>query len=165
MTHDAAPDAVLSDAGLQSLTSDKRRNHATDALYYAQMADRQAAYLAHLDMPDDNFMSARWRSWWVPWHARRMSRLSRKIAKLNQSWYSSYNKHVTRLPERRHQKALDKAKKSPAVQQVNSATIQLNGTTQYLNPTPPTIPIRTPTGAPADEWSIYSEFPQDRQAL
>ena len=158
---DAAPDAILTDAGLASLTNTKRQQHNRDAMHYQAMADRMSAHLTHLEFEGDiRGISARVRAWKVARRARRMSRWSRKIAKENQALYSTHNKQVTRLPQRRAARALKKAgQQAPAVAQFNP-TIQLNGTAQYLSPTPPTIPGPAPVVSQAGSWSIYEEFPR-----
>ncbi|MFD8597673.1 hypothetical protein ACFV1L_21985 [Kitasatospora sp. NPDC059646] len=163
------PDAILTDPGLQSLTSEKMRIHHNDAMHYRQMADRLNAHLREHHIDGDGMFSRWWRAWRVARLARRMSDLSAKIAATNQALYSTYHNQVTRVPEKR---AAAEAKKSlknnhgqlPAGQQMNAPVMQFS-TGNFLNPTPP--PVQQNNGSTATvstaEWSIYTEF-DGRQA-
>ncbi|MFD4535632.1 hypothetical protein ACFWNL_18330 [Kitasatospora sp. NPDC058397] len=172
MNDDAAPDAVLSDAGLKSLTNDKRQIHGKDALHYEQIADRISAHLSQLHIDGDGWFSAQWRAWRVSRHARKMSKLSRRIAKGNQALYSAFNNHVTMVPIKRAQKVEKELQKKaqPAqlsggqasnAQASNSHVLNFNSGT-FLSPAPPTAPPQEIPAAGGGEWNIYREFPQQQ---
>ncbi|MFF2548323.1 hypothetical protein ACFVUY_38000 [Kitasatospora sp. NPDC058063] len=170
---DAAPDAIFSDAGLKSLTNDKRQIHGKDALHYEQIADRMSAHLSQLHIDGDGTFSKQWRAWKVSRHARKMGRLSRRIAKKNQAFYSAFNNNVTKVPEKREKKAAMELQKAQQPAQLpngqasnsqapNAHVLNFNSGT-FLSPAPPTAPPQAvPEASAGEPWNIYREFPQQQ---